>query len=97
MCGYATVQVYIAKRLTGSDGQIREFKTSSLSTTAVPQASSQYRVVDDGNCSPRFMRLTVNQIPNTKELAKRLAIPIAIVMQVCCVLQCVLQCVLRSV
>jgi hypothetical protein len=39
-------------------------------------------VIDDGNASPRFLRLTVNQVPNTKELSKRIAIPLAAVIQV---------------
>jgi len=60
---------------------VREFRTRSLSTTPVPQASSSYKVIDDGNCNPRFMRMSLNQIPSTRELATRIAIPIAVVIQ----------------
>jgi len=60
---------------------LKEFRTKTLSTAQAPQASSTYRVIDDGNCSPRFMRMTINQFPNTRELATRMAIPIACVMQ----------------
>ena len=35
-----------------------------------------------GTCSPRFLRLTLNQMPNSKELARKLAIPLAVVIQV---------------
>jgi len=60
---------------------VKEFRTRSLGSSPVPPASSAYRVVDDGNCSPRFMRLTINQFPGTKELANKIAIPLAVVLQ----------------
>jgi len=61
--------------------EVREVRTRALSTTAPPPAASNFRVIDDGNCSPRFMRMTMNQIPTTREIATRMAIPMACVMQ----------------
>eukprot|EP00281_Chroomonas_sp_CCMP1168_P026138 CAMPEP_0206231294 /NCGR_PEP_ID=MMETSP0047_2-20121206/10758_1 /ASSEMBLY_ACC=CAM_ASM_000192 /TAXON_ID=195065 /ORGANISM="Chroomonas mesostigmatica_cf, Strain CCMP1168" /LENGTH=922 /DNA_ID=CAMNT_0053654859 /DNA_START=29 /DNA_END=2799 /DNA_ORIENTATION=- len=66
---------------TGKDSDGKEFRTSSLATTPIPQAASSYRIIDDGNCSPRFMRMSINQLPATKELAQKLALPIAVVIQ----------------
>jgi len=46
-----------------------------------PPSTSAYVVDDDGNCSPRFMRLTLNQVINTGELLASSGLPFAIVAQ----------------
>lgn len=46
-----------------------------------PPATSAYIVDDDGNCSPRYMRLTLNQVINTGELLTSSGMPFAVVAQ----------------
>lgn len=47
--------------------------------TMPPSASSDYIVHDDGCCSPRFIRPTLNHIPATSELATQCGIPLAVI------------------
>ncbi|KAJ1916748.1 COPII coat Sec23p-Sfb3p heterodimer component [Mycoemilia scoparia] len=49
--------------------------------TGVPLASTKFRAIDEGNCNPRFMRMSTYNIPFTEELAKTSQIPIAMVVQ----------------
>lgn len=44
------------------DGEVREWRTKSLGQNPPPPAGSLIRVVDDGNCSPRFMRSSITQV-----------------------------------
>ncbi|KAL5204376.1 hypothetical protein ABZP36_009247 [Zizania latifolia] len=49
--------------------------------TIPPAASSEFIVKDTGNCSPRLMRCTVNQIPCTGDLLTTSAMPLALMVQ----------------
>jgi hypothetical protein len=44
-----------------------------------PPASSHYIVRDRGNCSPRFIRATINTVPATNDLLTTSAMPLALV------------------
>ncbi|KAF9594960.1 hypothetical protein IFM89_035530 [Coptis chinensis] len=46
-----------------------------------PPAGSEYIVKDVGNCSPRYMRCTVNQIPCTGDLLSTSSMPFALLVQ----------------
>ena len=46
-----------------------------------PPAASNYIAIDDGNASPRLMRLTLNQISTLNDATKACAIPIAAICQ----------------
>ena len=43
-----------------------------------PPASSRYIVKDTGDCSPRFMRATLNNVPATADLCRMGAMPVAV-------------------
>ncbi|KAL3835375.1 hypothetical protein ACJIZ3_010111 [Penstemon smallii] len=46
-----------------------------------PPATSDYIVKDTGNCSPRYMRCTINQIPCTVDLLSTSAMQLALLVQ----------------
>jgi len=46
-----------------------------------PAATSSYIVQDDGNCSPRLIRLTLNQVATTDEALTQSAIPFGAIVQ----------------
>ncbi|XP_047337442.1 protein transport protein Sec24-like At4g32640 [Impatiens glandulifera] len=46
-----------------------------------PPASSEYIVQDTGNCSPRYMRCTINQIPCTVDLLNTSGMQLALMVQ----------------
>ncbi|KAF5204290.1 transport protein Sec24-like [Thalictrum thalictroides] len=46
-----------------------------------PPASSEYVVKDTGNCSPRYMRCTINQIPCTGDLLSTSSMQLALMVQ----------------
>ncbi|XP_050235388.1 protein transport protein SEC24 C-like [Mercurialis annua] len=46
-----------------------------------PAATSEYIVKDTGNCSPRYMRCTINQIPCTVEFLNTSAMQFALLVQ----------------
>ncbi|KAF8404084.1 hypothetical protein HHK36_008961 [Tetracentron sinense] len=46
-----------------------------------PPATSDYIVKDTGNCSPRYMRCTINQIPCTGDLLATSSMPLALMVQ----------------
>ncbi|PON36117.1 Zinc finger, FYVE/PHD-type [Parasponia andersonii] len=46
-----------------------------------PPATSDYIVNDTGNCSPRYMRCTINQIPCTADLLTTSGMPLALLVQ----------------
>uniref|UniRef100_A0A2P2J682 Protein transport protein Sec24C n=1 Tax=Rhizophora mucronata TaxID=61149 RepID=A0A2P2J682_RHIMU len=49
--------------------------------TPPPPATSDYIARDTGNCSPRYMRCTINQIPCTIDLLTTSAMPLALLVQ----------------
>ncbi|XP_037433476.1 protein transport protein Sec24-like CEF [Triticum dicoccoides] len=58
------------------------FETRQAGQAAVPPAaSSEFIVKDTGNCSPRLMRCTMNQIPCTGDLLTTSGMPLAIMVQ----------------
>ncbi|KAJ1562869.1 COPII coat Sec23p-Sfb3p heterodimer component [Cladochytrium tenue] len=54
---------------------------STYSRTMPPLASSRFCAVDEGNCNPRFMRLTTYHIPCTEELLTTSNLPMGAVIQ----------------
>ncbi|XP_015571531.2 protein transport protein Sec24-like At4g32640 isoform X1 [Ricinus communis] len=46
-----------------------------------PPATSEYMVRDTGNCSPRYMRCTINQIPCTVDLLNTSGMQLALLVQ----------------
>ena len=46
-----------------------------------PSSVLDYFVIDDGNCSPRFVRATTYALPTTSDLANTVAIPLGLVIQ----------------
>ncbi|KAM0860659.1 hypothetical protein ACQ4PT_046397 [Festuca glaucescens] len=58
------------------------FETRQGGQAAVPPAaSSEFIVKDTGNCSPRLMRCTMNQIPCTGDLVTTSGMPLALLVQ----------------
>lgn len=57
------------------------FSTRANLGQAPPAANSAFEVEDDGNCSPRFLRLTMNQLINTEEELVASAVPFAAIVQ----------------
>ena len=47
----------------------------------VPLSTTQYTAIDQGSCTPRFMRLTTYNIPATDELAQTSHLPVGLVIQ----------------
>eukprot|EP01025_Chloroclados_australasicus_P045131 TRINITY_DN4924_c0_g1_i11.p1 TRINITY_DN4924_c0_g1~~TRINITY_DN4924_c0_g1_i11.p1 ORF type:complete len:931 (-),score=84.22 TRINITY_DN4924_c0_g1_i11:306-3011(-) len=43
-----------------------------------PRANQTHWAYDDGNCAPRYMRLTLNTFPQTQELLKLSSMPLAV-------------------
>ncbi|KAJ1648390.1 COPII coat Sec23p-Sfb3p heterodimer component [Coemansia asiatica] len=54
---------------------------STSAKTFVPNIHTEYTAIDEGNSNPRFMRLTMNNIPNTAELLKVSHLPLGLVVQ----------------
>ena len=46
-----------------------------------PPATSAFVVADEGSCSPRYMRLTLNQVVTTHEMLDQAGVPLAVVCQ----------------
>ncbi|KAI5348283.1 hypothetical protein L3X38_001170 [Prunus dulcis] len=46
-----------------------------------PPATSDYIVRDNGNCSPRYMRCTINQIPCTADLLTTSGMPLSLLVE----------------
>ncbi|KAK3142960.1 hypothetical protein QOZ80_4BG0355110 [Eleusine coracana subsp. coracana] len=58
------------------------FETRQGGQAAIPPAaSSEFIVKDTGNCSPRLMRCTMNQIPCTGDLLTTSGMPLALLVQ----------------
>lgn len=60
-------------------GDVIKFFTRS--GVCPPPSSSQFSVIDEGNCSPRFVRLTTNHIPSTNDLVDAAHICVGAVIQ----------------
>lgn len=63
------------------------FTTASLlgrvadNKTGPPAAALPFRVIDDGNASPRFMRSTLNHIPTSRDIANNTKVPMGVLVQ----------------
>ena len=58
----------------------REYKDKQWITTTPgvpPLISTNVPMIDNGNCTPRFIRATMYTIPSTKELANQVNIPLS--------------------
>lgn len=51
----------------------------TCSKPAPPLATTDYIAIDEGNSSPRHIRMTLNSIANTEDLSKTSKIPLAAV------------------
>ncbi|KAG0300638.1 COPII coat Sec23p-Sfb3p heterodimer component [Dissophora globulifera] len=58
----------------------KPFITSSR-THYTPLASSDFMAIDEGNCNPRFFRMTTYNIPNTEDLLNTSQLPLGLVIQ----------------
>jgi protein transport protein SEC24 len=54
---------------------------TDISPPSPPSSVLEYFVIDDGNCSPRFMRSTTYALPTTADLANTLNIPLGLIIQ----------------
>lgn len=46
-----------------------------------PQATNPFIAIDEGNCNPRFMRLTTYNVSCTHDLVKKLHVPFGLILQ----------------
>lgn len=53
----------------------------TCSRGAIPQSMTEFTTVDQGNCSPRFLRLTTYALPHSDDLAVASQIPLGMVVQ----------------
>ncbi|KAI7863803.1 uncharacterized protein EV154DRAFT_534543 [Mucor mucedo] len=58
-----------------------DYYYGTCTKNAMPLASTDFRTLDQGNCNPRFMRVTLNEVPQTSELAKDTGLPFGVVIQ----------------
>ncbi|KAI7816333.1 Sec23/Sec24 trunk domain-containing protein [Gamsiella multidivaricata] len=58
----------------------KPFMTSSR-THVTPLASSDFMAIDEGNCNPRFFRMTTYNVPNTEELLNTSQLPMGLIIQ----------------
>ncbi|XP_073159429.1 protein transport protein SEC24 C-like isoform X1 [Henckelia pumila] len=68
-------------RLTSSSAVILHETRQGNQANPPPPATSDYIVKDTGNCSPRYMRSTINQIPCTVDLLSTSAMQLALLVQ----------------
>ncbi|KAJ2617786.1 COPII coat Sec23p-Sfb3p heterodimer component [Coemansia sp. RSA 1365] len=54
---------------------------STAQKTNIPMASTNFTAIDDGNCNPRFVRLTMYSVPHTAELLRTSHMPLGMVVQ----------------
>ncbi|KAI8615643.1 Sec23/Sec24 trunk domain-containing protein [Chytriomyces sp. MP71] len=54
---------------------------STGSRIVPPLAATRFKVADEGNCSPRFMRLTTYQVPTTDEILSTSMLPMGAIVQ----------------
>ncbi|MBW0489090.1 hypothetical protein O181_028805 [Austropuccinia psidii MF-1] len=57
------------------------FSTGSILPPQVPLSSTDFLAIDDGNCSPRFVRATTYCLPATEDLARLAKLPIGLIIQ----------------
>ncbi|CAL4899623.1 unnamed protein product [Urochloa decumbens] len=62
-------------------GNAPTFASPAWQGQARPAASSEFIVKDTGNCNPRLMRCTMNQIPCTGDLLTTSGMPLALLVQ----------------
>lgn len=48
---------------------------------SLPLVSTDFKTLDQGNCNPRFMRATLNDVPQTNELVRETGLPFGLVIQ----------------
>ncbi|GBG78109.1 hypothetical protein CBR_g26046 [Chara braunii] len=63
-----------------SSPEVFQTRVNRMATTP-PPATSHFVAKDTGNCNPRFMRCTLNQIPVTEELLTKSGMPLALMVQ----------------
>ncbi|KDQ07328.1 hypothetical protein BOTBODRAFT_38857 [Botryobasidium botryosum FD-172 SS1] len=72
-------------RATTADQQFWDNRTSTFMTCAnnpsVPLTSTDVTCIDQGNSSPRFIRMTTNAVPATYDLAATCQIPLGFILQ----------------
>ncbi|XP_073317359.1 protein transport protein SEC24 C-like isoform X2 [Primulina huaijiensis] len=68
-------------RLPSSSAVILHETRQGNQANPPPPATSDYIVKDTGNCSPRYMRCTINQIPCTVDLLSTSAMQLALLVQ----------------
>ncbi|KAF9185975.1 COPII coat Sec23p-Sfb3p heterodimer component [Haplosporangium sp. Z 767] len=54
---------------------------TSNRTHVTPLASSDFKAIDEGNCNPRFFRMTTYNIPNSEDLLETSKLPMGLVIQ----------------
>lgn len=70
----------IPRPLSTSTSLIFETRSNNQANLP-PSATSDFIVKDTGNCSPRYMRCTVNQIPCSGDLLSTSGMPLALMVQ----------------
>ncbi|KAB2617882.1 transport protein Sec24-like [Pyrus ussuriensis x Pyrus communis] len=70
----------IPRPVPGSSVLIHETRQGNQANPP-PPATSDYIVRDNGNCSPRYMRCTINQIPFTADLLTTSGMPLALLVE----------------
>ena len=66
----------------GDTSSVKVFETRVGGKAALPPAStSAFVAVDTGNCSPRYVRPTLNVVPTSADLASNCKMPFALVVQ----------------
>ncbi|GAA5809090.1 hypothetical protein MFLAVUS_002493 [Mucor flavus] len=58
-----------------------EYYYGTCANDILPLACTDFKTLDQGNCNPRFMRLTLNSVPQTNDLVKDTGFPFGIVVQ----------------
>ncbi|KAK4053375.1 COPII coat Sec23p-Sfb3p heterodimer component [Microbotryomycetes sp. JL201] len=53
----------------------------TCSRTSAPLSTTDFVAIDQGNCNPRFMRMTTYNLPNSDDLAHAAQIPLGIIVQ----------------
>jgi hypothetical protein len=48
---------------------------------SLPLASTDFKALDQGNCNPRYMRATLNDVPQTNDLVRETGLPFGLVIQ----------------
>lgn len=70
----------IPRPIPGSSVEIFETRQGNHANNP-PPAASDFVVKDTGNCSPRLMRCTMNQVPCTGDLLSTSSMPLALMVQ----------------